>query len=288
MRRIFRVKVFSFVFIAIIIAAITLISVNTGGDSGFVTNIITSLSKPLRSVAASVANAFESIYGYIDDYEKLKAENAELKGQLNKLQQDYRDSSDISAENERLRTLLELSSRHPDYEQYDTAAIINWGSSNWSSSFTIGKGSFNSDIKVGDCVITEDGYLVGVVDVVESNSSTVITILDTRFSVGAYIDRTDKRYIAMGDFSLMKEGLLKFGYMEDSTEIIAGDTIITSGITSGKDGILPAGLVVGTVREVVTNSTGIDKYATIEPAADIKSLANVYLITSFEVSGDDK
>ncbi|NLA86721.1 MAG: hypothetical protein GX847_05450, partial [Clostridiales bacterium] len=71
LRRIFKVKVFSFLFIAIVIAAITLISVNTSGDSGFVTNIITSLSKPLRSVAASVANAFESIYGYIDDYEKL-------------------------------------------------------------------------------------------------------------------------------------------------------------------------------------------------------------------------
>jgi len=275
--------VFSFFVLAVIIAAITLISVNTSGNSGFVTNILTSLSKPLRSVAASVANVFESIYGYIDDYEKLEAENAELKAQLNKLQQDYRDSSNISAENERLRKLLELSSRHPDYKQYDTATIINWSSSNWSSSFTIGKGSYNSDIKVGDCVITEEGYLVGVVDVVETTSSTVITILDTRFSVGAYIDRTDKRYIAMGDFSLMKQELLKFGYMEGSAEIIADDTIITS----GKGGILPAGLVIGTVQEVVTSSTGIDKYATIKPAADIKSLADVYLITSFEVSGDE-
>lgn len=284
MKRLFRFRVFSFFIIAVIIAAITLISVNTSGNSGFVTNLLTSLSKPLRSVAASVANAFESIYGYIDDYEKLEAENAELKAQLNKLQQDYRESTDISAENERLRKLLDLDSRRPDYKKYDTAAVISWSSSNWSSSFTIGKGSSNSDIKVGDCVITEEGYLVGVVDVVEPTSSTVITILDTRFSVGAYIDRTDKRYIAMGDFSLMKQGLLKFGFLEGTAEIIAGDTIITS----GKGGVLPAKLIIGTVQEVVTSSTGIDKYATIKPAADIKSLADVYLITSFEVSGDEK
>ena len=284
MKRLFRFRVFSFFILAVMIAAITLISVNTSGNSGFVTNLLTSLSKPLRSVAASVANAFESIYGYIDDYEKLEAENAELKAQLNKLQQDYRESTDISAENERLRKLLDLDSRRPDYKKYDTATIINWSSSNWSSSFTIGKGSYNSDIKVGDCVITEEGYLVGVVDVVEPTSSTVITILDTRFYVGAYIDRTDKRYIAMGDFSLMKQGLLKFGYLEDTAEIIADDTIITS----GKGGILPAGLIIGTVQEVVTSNTGIDKYATIKPAADIKSLADVYLITSFEVSGDEK
>jgi rod shape-determining protein MreC len=269
-KRLFRFRVFSFFIIAVIIAAITLISVNTSGNSGFVTNLLTSLSKPLRSVAASVASVFESIYGYIDDYEKLEAENAELKAQLNKLQQDYRESTDISAENERLHKLLDLDSRRPDY--------------NWSSSFTIGKGSNNSDIKVGDCVITEEGYLVGVVDVVEPTSSTVITILDTRFSIGAYIDRTDKRYIAMGDFSLMKQGLLKFGFLEGTAEIIAGDTIITS----GKGGVLPAKLIIGTVQEVVTSSTGIDKYATIKPAADIKSLADVYLITSFEVSGDEK
>jgi rod shape-determining protein MreC len=82
----------------------------------------------------------------------------------------------------------------------------------------------------------------------------------------------------------MKQGLLKFGYLEDTAEIIADDTIITS----GKGGILPAGLIIGTVQEVVTSNTGIDKYATIKPAADIKSLADVYLITSFEVSGDEK
>jgi rod shape-determining protein MreC len=284
MKRLFRFRVFSFFIIAVIIAAITLISVNTGGGSGFITNMLTSLSKPLRSVAASVAGAFESIYGYIDDYEKLKAENTELKADLNQLQQAYREYTDISAENERLRELLDLSARHPEYEQFDTAAIINWGSDNWSSSFTIGKGALNSDIKVGDCVITEAGELIGVVDVVESTSSTVITILDTRFSVGAYIDRNDERALAMGDFTLMKDGLLKFDYMQETTEIIADDTIITS----GKGGVLPAGLIIGKVQEVVTSSTGINRYATIRPSADLSSLADVYLITStsFEITGD--
>jgi rod shape-determining protein MreC len=132
-------------------------------------------------------------------------------------------------------------------------------------------------------VITEAGDLVGVVSVVETNSSIVVTVLDTTFSVGAYIERNDERAIAAGDFTLMKEGLLKFNYLQD-TEIIAGDTIITS----GKGGVLPSGLVIGTVSEVVTYSTGLDRYATIKPAADLKSLANVYLITSFEISGEGK
>jgi rod shape-determining protein MreC len=284
LKRFFRFRVFIFFIIALIIAAITLISVNTSGNSGFITNALTSLSKPIKIVAATVAKEFESIYGYIDKYDKLLVENTELNAKLNKLQQDYRDSTDISNENERLRALLNLSKRHPDYKQYDTAAIISWGASNWSSTFTIGKGSSNSAIKVGDCVITESGDLVGYVTDVEINSSTVITILDTTFLVGAYIERNDERAIATGDFSLMKQGLLKFDFLQDTTEIIAGDTIITS----GKGGVLPAGLVIGTVDEVETYNTGINRYATIKPAADLKSLANVYLITSFEISGDGK
>lgn len=282
MKRLFRFRVIIFLVIALLVATVTLISVNTSSSSGFVTNALTSLSKPLKSVTATVAKAFESLYGYIDAYDKIKAENDELKAKLYKLQQDYRESTNISTENEELRDLLELSSRHPEYKQFDTAAIINWGASNWSSSFTIGKGSMNSEIKVGDCVITETGDLVGVVSVVQATSSVVITILDTTFSVGAYIERTDERTtIAVGDFSLMKEGLLKLDYLEES-EIVAGDTIITS----GKDGILPSGLVVGTVQEVVTSPSGINRYAAIKPAADIKSLANVYLITSFEIPED--
>jgi rod shape-determining protein MreC len=282
MKRFFKLRVFGFVLLAVIIASITLISVNTRGNSGFLTNTLTSLSKPIKSFAASVAKTYESMYGYIYEYDKVVAENTELKTKLSKLETDYREYTDVSNENDRLRALLNLSERHPDYKKYDTAAIISWSASNWSSSFTIGKGSSNSDVKVGDCVITEAGVLVGVVNEVGINSSTVISVLDTTFSVGAYIERNEERAIAAGDFSLMKQGLLKFDYLQDTTEIVAGDTIITS----GKGGTLPAGLVIGTVQEVLTYETGIRRYATIKPAVDLQSLGDIYLITSFEISGD--
>lgn len=280
MRRFLKIRVLGFLAIALVIAAVTLISVNSKGNSGFITNSLMSLSKPLKSAAASVAKQFESIYGYMHDYEKLQAENEKLKADLYQLKHDTQNSMEISKENDDLRALLNLSKRHPDYTQYDTAQVISWSASNWSSSFTIGKGSSNSKVKTGDCVITETGALIGVVSEVEANSSTVITVLDTKFSYGAYIERNDEHAIATGDFSLMKQEQLKLDYIQDTTEIVTGDTIITS----GKGGVLPAGLVIGTVQEVVTNPTGIGRYATIKPAADLMSLTNVYLITSFEIT----
>jgi rod shape-determining protein MreC len=283
MKRFFKMRVFGFFLISIVIASITLISVNTRGHSGFITNSLMSLSKPLKSIAASVADAYESLYGYIYEYDKVVEENAKLKAELAKLETQYREYTDVSNENERLRELLKLSARHPNYKKYDTATVISWAASNWSSSFTINKGSFNSDIKVGDCVITENGVLVGVVTEVLVNSSNVITVLDTTFSVGAYIERNEERAIATGDFALMKQGLLKFDYLQDTTEIVAGDTIITS----GKGGVLPPDLVIGTVQEVLTYDTGIRRYATIKPAVDLQSLGDVYLITSFDPAGEE-
>lgn len=282
MKRFFKLRVFGFFIISVLIASVTLISVNTRSNSGFITNSLMSMSKPLKSFAASVAKTFESIYGYMYEYEKVVAENKDLKAQLATLETQYREYTDVSNENDRLRELLKLSERHPDYTKYDTAAVISWSPSNWSSSFTIGKGSYNSDIKIGDCVITEAGVLVGVVTEVGINSSTVITVLDTTFSVGAYIERNEDRAIAAGDFTLMKQGLLKFDYLQDTTEIVAGDNIITS----GKGGMLPAGLVIGTVQEVLTYESGITRYATIKPGVDLQSLGDVYLITSFEATGE--
>jgi rod shape-determining protein MreC len=283
MRRFFRFRVFGFLMVAIIVAVITLITVNTRGNAGILTNALTSLSKPLRSFTVSVVKTFESIYGYIYEYENVVAENEWLKDELATLQKEYRDYIDVSNENERLYELLDLKSRHPEYEQYDSASIISWAASNWSSSFTINKGSYNSEIKVGDSVITESGALIGTVSEVGANSSTVVTVLDTTFSVGAYIERNEERAIAVGDFTLMKQGLLKFDYLQNETEIVSGDIIITS----GSGGALPAELVIGTVQEVLTYDTGLARYATIVPAADLTSLSDVYLITSFEAAEDE-
>ena len=265
---------------AVIIAAITLISHNTRGGSGFVTNSLTSMSKPLRSAAASVARVFESIYGYMYEYDKLKADNEELKKKLYQLQQDNQNVAEITEENDRLHALFDLSKRHPDYERYDTAEVLSWSASNWSSSFSIGKGASNSKVKVGDCVITETGALVGIVSDVEANASTVTTILDTKFSCGAYIQRNGDRAVATGDFSLMKDGLLKFDFLQDTTDVNMGDQILTS----GKGGVLPAALVIGTVQQVMTYPTGISRYATIKPAVELSTLTNVFLITSFEIT----
>ena len=113
MKRFFKFRVFGFFVIAVIIAAVTLIAVNTRGNPGIFTNTLTSLSKPFRTVAVSVVKTFESFYGYIYKYDTVQDENERLNDEIARLQKEYRDYIDVSNENERLRELLNLKDRYP-------------------------------------------------------------------------------------------------------------------------------------------------------------------------------
>ena len=68
--------------------------------------------------------------------------------------------------------------------------------------------------------------------------------------------------------------------LQHDTNIISGNTIITS----GKGGIYPQGLVIGYVDDVVIDPSGLNVYATVDPAAEIQDLTHIFVITDFSVS----
>jgi rod shape-determining protein MreC len=265
--------------VALIIAIVALVSVNTSGTSGAVTGAAELFSVPLKRAAESIARSFESLYGYIYDYENLVSENAALKAQIAELRQNYSEYTEMAAENARLNELLELKARHSDHV-YDDAVIVTWGASNWESSFTVSLGSANSDVAAGDSVITETGVLIGRVTEVGAVTSTAVSVIDTTFSAGALAGERREQSVASGDFALMREGMLRLDFLPEGDNVLSGDTVVTS----GKGGIFPEGLVIGDVTDILINDTGIGYYGVIKPAADLNNVTYVYVITDFEIS----
>jgi rod shape-determining protein MreC len=261
---------------AVLVAAVAVISVNTSRGSGFITEAVNFVIRPVKSVAASVARTFESIYGYMYEYDKVVAENNKLNERIAQLQEDYREYTDMSDENARLHELLGLSARHSDF-RYDTATILTWGSNNYSSSFTISKGSGNSEVAVGDAVITETGVLIGRITEVEAVSSTAVSVIDTTFSAGVLTGGFGETGVAAGDFNLMRSGELKLDFLPDDTAVLSGDEVITS----GKGGVFPEGLVIGEVTQVHRNPSGIGAYATVKPAAELRNVNFVFVVVDF-------
>ncbi len=230
---------------------------------------------PLDKLVNAGMDRLEQIYGYMYNYDKLVAENAELRSRIAEMEQEVRQSVSSNEENARLKKLLGLAEANDDYKFVD-AALVSWSASGWSSSFTINKGS-KAGVEVGDCVVTEDGFLIGQVTRVSRGGATVQTILDSASGVGTLTDKGVSA-VAEGDFNLMSEGKLRLTYIEDTTRVVSGDKVITS----GKGGIYPSGLVVGTVESVSLDPSGLSASAIVEPEADIAAVAYVFIITDYE------
>ena len=263
--------------VSILIAVITIVSVNVFDTDGPVTGLANTVSRPIRALAALVARTFEGIYNSIYRYDQLMADYESVLRRNTQLERDYREAIGIREENERLRALMGFRERHGEYD-HEMASVRNRGGSNWSSSFTINRGYSNSVVERGNGVATEYGVLIGQIANVAARTSTVITILDTTFSAGAFVGTGDGTATVRGDFDLMPAGLLMLDHIDDGIIVLPGDSVVTSGI----GGVLPRGLIVGEVVDVFRHSTGIGRYATVRPMLEIDTLSDVFVITHFE------
>jgi len=261
---------------AVIAVALALLSFFSA-DSSPLTNLAGIATSPFRATASAVVGWFSDKQNYYEDVKALKQENADLKKQIADMQSDVRQAQSDSTENKRLRELLNLREQHKDFE-LESATITERSSSNWTSSLTLNRGTEHG-VKPGDCVITESGYLVGVVKEAGLNWCSILTIVDTDTSLGAQVFRTKSIGVAEGDFTLMSKDRLRLDYLPANTQLLNGDLVVTSGL----GGYHPSGLVIGTVEEVQTDDSGAAKYAVLSPSADLDSLTEVFIIKSFDI-----
>lgn len=266
--------------IIIVLAAAMLIgfsSLARKDDIGIFHNAFGILKAPVQKAVSSAVNWMDNIYGYLYDYSSLQAENESLRAQLADAQQSARDGIAASEENTRLRQALELREKHTDYT-LESSKIVLWSTSNWTSSFTISKGS-SSGIEYGDPVITEYGVLVGQITELGTTWATVSTVIDIEMSVGAFVGQEGSSGMVVGEYDLMKEKKAKLAYLADGAQIFGGDDILTS----GSGGSFPQGLVIGTVGAVKTEAGGQIEYGVVEPACDLDALVQVFVIKDFDV-----
>ena len=111
------------------------------------------------------------------------------------------------------------------------------------------------------------------------NWSKVSPLINTHIEIGGQVTRTYSAGILEGDFTLMSQGKLKLTYLPDSSPLITGDLIVTSGL----GGYYPYGLTIGSVEDVRTDDGGLARYAVLEPRCDPEGLTDLYIITDFDV-----
>lgn len=237
--------------------------------------VVQSVLTPLRAGASALTEQAENIYDYIFKYEQLAAENATLREELSQIQEDNRDVASIKRENDRLRELLELTKENPDYELVD-GYIISWNSTDWSYSFTVNRGS-RSGIETGMCAITESGAVVGVVSQVGSNYCVITSVLDSSLDISAIIASSGYSGIVRGSYATGQTGMLRMDYLPSAAVVRNNDQVVTAGST-----VYPRNLILGNIVDWAMTDNGMAKYAILEPAADMDSLEQVFILTNFD------
>lgn len=263
--------------LAVVIAVILSVMAYFSTSAAPLPNVAGIIASPFRSAGAAITETVSGWVDYFTEFDALKEENEQLKLEIAEMETAIRQAEKDSEENERLRKLLDLREQRRDLH-FESARIVESDSSNWESVLTVNKGT-TQDVAVGDCVVTETGYLVGVVTDAGLNWCSIRTILDSDTSIGATVFRSGQNAVAQGDFALMGQDRLMLNYLGADPDVVAGDLIVTSGLGD----YFPSQLVIGTVESVSTGDDGLAQYAVITPSVSLDDLTQVFIVTSFDI-----
>lgn len=259
--------------IAVLLSVMSYFSVS----AAVLPNLAGIIASPFRSASAAISGYVSGWTEYLTEFDALKEENGQLKMKIAEMEESVRQAEADRDENVRLRELAGLREQRRDLH-FESARILVQDASNWSSMLTINKGTMH-EIEVGDCVVNEQGSLIGVVTKAGLNWSTVRTILDSESSIGALVFRSGASAVAQGDFSLMSDGRLTLTYLGTNPDLVSGDLVMTSGLRD----YFPSQLVIGYVEEVRPGDDGMSQIAVVRPDVDVQSLVQVFVVTDFDI-----
>ena len=273
MRNLFSTKV-KFILIFAIILSIALAIASGITNTTVVDLAVKGILAPFRAAGTALTTTAEKYYGYMFRYEALAAENEVLKKQIAEMEDTARQAESVARENQRLRKGLHLLETHEDYVLVD-AYIIGWSSSDWENTLTINRGT-NSGIQKNMCAITENGEVVGLVTEVGVNYAEVTTVLDSTLEISGTIASSGYNGMVRGGYIDGNQTLLQMNYLPSAAIIRNKEQVVTSGST-----VYPRGLIMGNIVDAGFEETGIAKYALLDPAAEINSLEQVFIITEY-------
>lgn len=277
MKHLFTPKVRTLLILAVVLTVVALAIGSLTGNA-FAGKVVQGVLAPVKAGVRGLTAQAEKIYSYVFRYEALEAENEALRAEITQLQENVRSADALSRENEQLRALLELTKAREDFQLVD-ANVISWSSGDWNSTLTVSKGT-TAGIAEGMCAITGDGAVVGLVSEVGANYAVIKSVLDSSLEVSATLSSSGNSGMVQGGYASGKKGLLRMDYLPSNAVIRNNDQVVTSGST-----VYPRDLILGHVVDAGFDDTGVAKYALLEPAADLGSLDQVFIITQYNTGG---
>ncbi|MEE8179789.1 MAG: rod shape-determining protein MreC [bacterium] len=209
-----------------------------------------------------------------------REENKILQERITSLLQEKEKLQETISESKRLKRILNYQEETP-YELV-SARVVGWTPSLFSSALLIDKGINQGFEKDTPVVAWQEGVapmksehlngmaVVGRISESGPDMSKVLLITDSNSELAAMVQRSREKGVIAGT----GERSLLLKYLSPTADLEIGDLIITSGM--GR--IFPAGLVIGSVEEVLRGVGGLEKRARVVPRVNINQLEDVQII----------
>lgn len=224
---------------------------------------------PLRIIEKSASAFINGVKNIVTSYVMLirtEEENRTLLQRISELEQEKIRNAEAVLENERLKKILQIRSQRPDY--ITTAKVFSRDPTNWFQTLWINKGSDDGVLK--DMVAVATVGPVGRIHRVFDTGANILLITDVNSSVSVRLQSTRIEGILEGK----GDNTCYLKYVSKEANVNVGDRIITSGL----DGIYPAGLLIGYVSDVKKGEAEMFQEIEAVPLQDLNTVEEVAIL----------
>ncbi len=261
-----------FMLFLLVLTSVTVITLDfRGGNGGFVDDArgaMRDLFAPVQSAAERVFAPVGDFFGGIARYGDVKAENEQLRRELEEARIRNLRQAGSARELEKLRSLHEFTfaANVPAI----AARVVATSPSNFQLTVTIDRGS-DDQVAAGMPVVAGEG-LVGRVVHVSRARATVLLITDPSSNVGVRFQSSGEVGVAKGSGP---RDPLSVDLVDVETKVDEGEAVVTSGLQGS---VFPPDVPVGRVRSARVPPGALQKEITVDPVVDLRKLEFVKVL----------
>jgi rod shape-determining protein MreC len=279
--------------LVLVILGLFLLVLHETGYLAPVESVFSYALDPLQRLLSRAVEGAGGMFQSVREARELRAEVSELRQEVDDLTVENVRLQETKAEVEQLRAMLNFVSEYPisgyvgadvigreACDVFPCGDVVGVDPNPYLRYITINVGS-RQGVELGDPVVSGGAKLVGRVAEVRPRTSKVQLLTDTDSSVAVLLQTSRSTGLIVGQ----PDGTLRIEYIPQDETVEIEDIVLTSGL----GGVMPKGLVVGQVTEVDKKGYELHQAAIVRPAADLRRLEQVLVVTEFEVvPGEDE
>jgi rod shape-determining protein MreC len=237
------------------------------GAQGVVLRVVA----PLQNGTARATKPFRDAWNWTADLFRAKSQNEKLREEVQQLRAGLATELTTQAENEELRTMIELQDQgiFPKGARLVAARVVARSTTAWYSTVTISAGS-DRGVRVYDAVVNGDG-LVGRVTKVNPGASQVMLITDQQ----SYVDAVVMPGGAQGVVAGSVNGDVRLDFVDKNERVKTGQYVVTSG---RRGSVFVRGIPIGVVERVSAQEVELYQSIAITPFVDFRKLDLVQVV----------